>query len=171
VDEIHVVEYDPRWPVLYEAEAALVREAIGGMIRRMEHIGSTAVPGLDAKPIIDIQIGVESVDDALREAVPRLEVLGYTFWADKSHQEHITLVRGLPPNGPRTHHVHIVSVDSHDWECVQFRDYLRAHPDEAARYAALKRDLAEKFRENREAYSAGKRNYILRITALAKAAA
>jgi GrpB-like predicted nucleotidyltransferase (UPF0157 family) len=95
VDEIHVVDYDPRWPALFEAEAARVRDALGTMIRRMEHIGSTAVPGLDARPIIDIQIGVESVDKALHEAVPPLEAMGYSYWADKSHQEHLILVRGL----------------------------------------------------------------------------
>jgi GrpB-like predicted nucleotidyltransferase (UPF0157 family) len=147
-----------------------VREALGGMICRMEHIGSTAVPGLDAKPIIDIQIGVESVDEALRVAVPPLEATGYRYWSEKSHQEHLILVRGLPPNGPRTHHLHIVSVESNDWECVHFRDYLCTHPDEAARYAALKRDLPEQFRDNRDAYTAGKAEYILGITALAKEA-
>jgi GrpB-like predicted nucleotidyltransferase (UPF0157 family) len=153
---------------MFEAEAQRVRDALGGTVRRIEHIGSTAVPGLDAKPIIDIQIGVESVDAARRDGVPSLEALGYGYWADKSHREHLVLVRGLPPNGPRTHHVHIVSVESADWECVLFRDYLRAHPDEAAHYGALKRDLAVRFREDREAYTAAKGDYIRRITALAR---
>jgi GrpB-like predicted nucleotidyltransferase (UPF0157 family) len=168
MDEIYIVEYDPRWPALYEAEGARVREALGEMVQRIEHIGSTAVPGLDAKPIIDIQLAVESVDEAQRLAVAPLEAIGYTYWAFRSHGEHLVLVRGLPPNGPRTHHLHIVSVESADWECVLFRDYLRAHPDEAARYTALKRDLAVRFRADREAYTAGKTEFVQRITALAK---
>jgi GrpB-like predicted nucleotidyltransferase (UPF0157 family) len=170
LDEIHVVDYDSRWPAVYEVEAALVRDALGEMIRRMEHIGGTAVPGLDAKPIIDIQIGVESVDEAQQLAVAPLEAMGYSYWPDKSNREHLILVRGLPPNGPRTHHIHIVSIESPDWECVLFRDYLRTYPDEAARYTTLKRDLAQHFREDREAYTAGKAAFVQRVTALAEEA-
>jgi GrpB-like predicted nucleotidyltransferase (UPF0157 family) len=168
MDEILIVEYDPQWSAMYEAEKARVVGALGDRVKRIEHIGSTAVPNLPAKPIIDILIGVESIDESREKAVPILEDMGYSFWAADPNKEVLFLVKGLPPNGSRTHHIHIAHIDSPTWERVLFRDYLRAHADEAQRYAQLKRDLAEKFTDDREAYTDAKGEYIKRITALAK---
>lgn len=170
MDEIIIVDYDPRWPVLFAEEANRVKAALGGLIQRIEHIGSTAVPKLDAKPIIDILIGVESIDHAREQAVPILEQMGYSYWADNPKKDVLFLVKGLPPNGPRSHHIHIETMDD-DWEDrLAFRDYLRKHPDEVQRYAALKRRLASEFETDREGYTQAKTDYIREITAQAKAA-
>jgi GrpB-like predicted nucleotidyltransferase (UPF0157 family) len=169
MDEIIIVDYDPRWPVLFMEEANRVKAALGGMIVGIEHIGSTAVPRLDAKPIIDMLIGVDSIDQAREHAVPILEGMGYSFWVDNPRKDVLFLVKGLPPNGPRTHHIHIETMDE-DWaDRLAFRDYLRAHPDEARQYASLKRRLASEFEMDREAYTAAKTEYIREITARAKA--
>lgn len=109
MDEISLVEYDPRWPEQFSQEAARVRAALGeGLIVAVEHFGSTSVPGLSAKPIIDMLVGVRSVAEAREKAVPILEGLGYAFWYDNPNPAHLFFVKGLPPNGPRTHHIHMV---------------------------------------------------------------
>jgi GrpB-like predicted nucleotidyltransferase (UPF0157 family) len=170
VDEIALVEYDPRWPSLFAQEAARIRAALGeGLVVAIEHFGSTSVPGLSAKPIIDLLVGVRSVAEAREKAVPALEALGYAFWYDNPNPDHLFFVRGLPPNGPRTHHIHMVEPGTlRDpknetflfWDRLLFRDYLRAHPAEARRYEAVKRDLAARFPDDREAYTDGKTEYV-----------
>src|SRR5258708_4992009 len=156
-DEIALVEYDPTWPGRYQDELSQVSAALQhGIVRHAEHIGSTAVPGMLAKPVVDILIGVDSLEVAGREFQPVLKALGYAFWGDNPKKDRLFFVKGLPPNGPRTFHIHVTSLDREMWERVLFRDYLRAHPEEARRYEQLKRDLAIKFPEDREAYSEGK---------------
>ena len=170
-DPIIVTEYDPAWPKLYEREAARLHQTLGKrFILCMEHVGSTAVPGLASKPIIDILIGVASLNEAKQYAVPILEALGYGYWRDNPDPSRLFFVRGLPPHGPRTYHIHIVemSMSGRDWNKIAFRDYLRAHPDEAARYAALKQTLAARFCNDREAYTDGKSEYIQRVLSLAE---
>jgi GrpB-like predicted nucleotidyltransferase (UPF0157 family) len=169
MDEIVIVAYDPRWPQLFEQEAARIRRALGdGLLTRIEHFGSTAVPGLAAKPVIDILVGVRSLEEARRIAIPALDTLGYAYWYDNPDQEHMFFVKGLPPNGPRSHHIHMVEPQSIFWERLLFRDYLRKHPEEAARYLALKREMAVYFMEDREAYTDAKGEYIHTVTAKAK---
>ena len=170
MDEIALVEYDPRWPGIFAEEAAHVRAALGDdLVVTVEHFGSTSVPGLIAKPIIDMLVGVFSVVEARERAVPALEALGYAFWHDNPNAAHLFFVKGLPPNGPRTHHIHMVEPgtfrdpkngDFQFWDRLLFRDYLRAHPDEARHYEMVKRDLAARFPEDREAYTDGKTEYV-----------
>lgn len=170
MDDIALVEYDPRWPDLFAQEAARVRAALGeGLIVAVEHFGSTSVPGLAGKPVIDLLVGVRSVAEAREHAVPALEAMGYAFWYDNPNTEHLFFVRGLPPNGPRTHHIYMVEPETlRDpktgaflfWDRLLFRDHLRAHPDEARRYEAVKRDLAARFPDDREAYTDGKTIYV-----------
>ena len=163
MDEIEIEAYDPRWVGRFDEEAARVRktlDAAGLVVTAVEHFGSTAVPGLAAKPVIDMLVGVGSLEQAVRVAVPALAALGYAYWYDNPNQAQMFFVKGLPPNGPRTHHIHMVEPDSVFWERLRFRDYLRAHPQEAEHYARLKRDLAERFRTDREAYTDAKAAYI-----------
>ena len=170
MDEIALVEYDPRWPEQFAAEAARIRAALGeNLVSAVEHFGSTAIPGLSAKPIIDLLVGVRSVAEAREKAVPALEALGYAFWSDNPNPAHLFFVRGLPPHGPRTHHIHMVEPETFRdpknetflfWDRLLFRDYLRAHPDEARRYETVKRDLAGRFPDDREAYTNGKTEYV-----------
>lgn len=161
MDEIYIVDYDSNWPILFEQEATRIKRSLSkDLVTRIEHFGSTAVPGLAAKPIIDVLVEVSSLETAKRIAIEPLEALGYAYWADNPDPDRMFFVKGLPPNGPRTHHVHLVELDSILWERLKFRDYLRSHGAEAARYANLKRDLAQRFATDREAYTQGKTAFI-----------
>jgi GrpB-like predicted nucleotidyltransferase (UPF0157 family) len=167
-DNIFIADYDPSWPHLFEIEAAQIHEALGNLILAIEHFGSTAVPGLAAKPIIDILVGVPSLSESSPVLVSNLEALGYRYWCDNPDPARMFFVKGLPPNGPRTHHVHIVEPHREQWERLLFRDYLRQYPEEAERYAQLKRDLAQQFQVDREAYTAGKTEYVQSVILKAK---
>lgn len=161
MDEIIITDYNPNWVLLFEQEAASIRAVLGGdLIIRIEHFGSTAIPGLAAKPIIDLLVGTRSLAEAKQVAVPQLEHLSYAYWFDNPDSQRMFFVKGLPPNGPRTHHIHMVEPDSVLWERLLFRDYLRKHSDEAAHYAQLKYNLAQRFFSDREAYTTGKAEYI-----------
>ncbi|PSB13334.1 GrpB family protein [filamentous cyanobacterium CCP2] len=165
MDEVVIVEYNPQWAMLFEQEAARVREVLAeNLVTQIEHIGSTAVPGLAAKPIIDLLVGVHSLAAAKQSAVSPLESLGYAYWADNPDPHRMFFVKGLPPKGPRTHHVHIVDLANPVWkERLLFRDYLRKHADAAAQYVELKRDLSRRFPTDREAYTRGKTEYVQSI--------
>jgi GrpB-like predicted nucleotidyltransferase (UPF0157 family) len=173
MDEVHLQAYDPAWPAQYEAEAQRLRAVLPpGLILAMEHFGSTAIPGLPAKPVIDILIAVRDLPRARAVAVRPLQAIGYAFWSDNPKPDRLFFVKGLPPAAPhRTHHVHMTEPDGEMWHRLLFRDYLRAHPDEAARYSALKQDLAVRHRLDREAYTAAKTAYVLAVMAKAEAAA
>ena len=161
MDEVVIVEYDPRWSLMFEEEAARVASVLNrDLVVRIDHIGSTAVPGLVAKPIIDLLVSVHSLVEARQVAVSPLEKLGYAYWFDNPDPQRMFFVKGLPPNSPRSHHIHMVESDSILLERLLFRDYLREHPDEALRYAHLKRHLAEQFATDREAYTSGKTEYV-----------
>jgi GrpB-like predicted nucleotidyltransferase (UPF0157 family) len=161
MDEVVIVEYDPRWSLMFEEEAARVTSVLSGnLVVRIDHIGSTAVPGLVAKPVIDLLVRVHSLVEAKQVAVSPLEELGYVYWFDNPDPQRMFFVKGLPPNSPRTHHIHIVESNSILLERLLFRDYLREHPDEVLRYAQLKQYLAEQFPTDREAYTSGKTEYI-----------
>jgi GrpB-like predicted nucleotidyltransferase (UPF0157 family) len=161
MDEVVIVQYDRRWPLLFEREAARIREVLEpDLVATIEHFGSTAVPGLAAKPIIDLLVEVRSLTQAKQVAVSQLKSLGYDYWCDNPDRQRMFFVKGLPPKGPRTHHVHMVEPDSRLWEHLLFRDYLRQHPEEARLYEGLKYDLARRYATDREAYTSGKADYI-----------
>jgi len=170
-DEIEIVDYDPSWPRLFEEErAALARVLPAEQILAIEHAGSTAIPGLAAKPIIDIFVAVPSIDQARATLVEPIEKLGYAYWAENPKRDRMFFVKGMPPYGPRrTHHVHVSEPTSDAWQRpLMFRDYLRCHPDEAERYHRLKLDLASRFRHDREAYTTAKDAFVEAIVRLAR---
>jgi GrpB-like predicted nucleotidyltransferase (UPF0157 family) len=170
-DRIELVPYDPRWPALFAAEAPLIRAALGEPVVAIEHFGSTAIPGMAAKPIIDILVAVRSLA-AMGHAEAALAPLGYVFWRDNPKRDRMFFVKGMPPYGARrTHHIHITEPNGAMWQRRIFRDYLISHPDEARRYEALKRGLMAKFPDDREAYTAAKTNFVDAVMRLAKAAA
>lgn len=161
MDEVVIVEYDPNWVFLFEQEAAHIRAVLDGdLITRIEHFGSTAVPRLAAKPIIDLLVGVRSLAGAKKVAVSQLEHLGYAYWFDNPDPQRMFFVKGLPPNSPRTHHIHMIEPNSLLWERLLFRDYLRRHSDKAADYAQVKYNFAQRFSSDREAYTTSKAEYI-----------
>lgn len=162
MDEVKIVDYDPRWPILFDEEAGRLRAALDpSAIVGIEHFGSTAVPNLSAKPIIDILIAVRSLAEARASFVEALRKLDYVYWADNPKKDRMFFVKGMPPFGPRrTHHVHVTEVDGEMWLRLPFRDYLRANPEEAGLYEQLKRRLAAEHRTDREAYTDAKSAYI-----------
>jgi len=156
-DPIVIVPYDPEWPKRFAELGHRLRGALGDAALRIDHIGSTAVPGLDAKPIVDIQISVASFEplDACR--LP-LERAGYVFRADNADRTK-RYFRERP--GDRRTHIHVRCAGSWSEQAgLLFRDYVRAHPDDAAQYAELKRALAGKHREDRVEYTDAKAPFI-----------
>lgn len=169
-EEVSIVAYDPAWPQLFQREAEFLQSTLPErLIRRVEHFGSTAVPGLAAKPIIDILVEVASLREAQEIAVPQLEAKGYDyFWRTDCQPAYPWFIK-RNAQGTRTHHIHMVEADSDLWERLYFRDYLREFPEEAERYAELKRSLSEKHPNDRIAYTQGKGAYVKDVTDLAKA--
>ena len=162
MDEIEIVAYDPAWPEKYEVEAVRLRTILrADLILDIQHFGSTAVPGLDAKPIIDILLATPDLPKARAMFPASLEPQGYAFWTDNPKLDRLFFVKGLPPAAPhRTHHLHVTEVGGALWGQLAFRDHLRRHPPDAESYAALKRDLAVRHRTDREAYTAAKAEFI-----------
>lgn len=170
---IVIVDYDPRWPRLYDEEKTNILRVIGPMVVGIEHIGSTAVPGLAAKPIIDIMVGVQHLSDATWCIQP-LRSLGYEYVQE--HEKSIPDRRyfrkgGMPGTGQgSTHHLHMAEAGGDFWgRQLLFRDYLRGHAEEARRYADLKKTLAARFSSDRESYTNAKTDYIQDVLARAKA--
>lgn len=151
-----VVDYDNRWPLLFDAEAARLRDACKSMGLSLEHMGSTAVPGLCAKPVLDILAGHPATVAALDYVGP-FERAGYEHRGDAGITGHQFFRRGQP----RAYHIHLVERDGPLWHAyVAFRDYLRANPEAAHQYAELKRTLAVRFPRDREAYLEGKSAFV-----------
>jgi GrpB-like predicted nucleotidyltransferase (UPF0157 family) len=160
---IRLVPYDPSWPERFEAERAALEQAIGPWASGgIHHIGSTAVPGLEAKPVIDIMAGVRDLEDsrACFEPLARLEYVHFPYLPEERHWF------CKPDPSRRTHHLHLVPAGSRRFrDHLAFRDRLRAEPRLAAEYAALKRDLAARFEHDREAYTDGKDDFVRRALA------
>lgn len=169
-DPVEIAPYDPAWPAKFDAEARLVRSIIpDDIFIRIEHFGSTAVPGLAAKPVIDILLGVSSLE---RTAGLEAEFgrFGYQLWpiTDTYHGT-LFLIKIDPATDRRSFHVHATTPGHAYWKRLLFRDYLRRFPDEAERYESVKRTLAERHPNDREAYADGKDKYVDEVTARAAA--
>lgn len=189
-----VVEpYDPNWPVLFEEERRRIVAAIGHIVVDVHHVGSTSIPGMPAKPILDIAVLLNDFDDGERCVEP-LEKIGYLHMGvmddipgDRVFHRGADLPAGFPdsdvkcrttarhvPNGPadivQTHILHMYSAENPVRQHhLHFRDYLIGHPATAAEYGRLKVALADRHPNDRKSYSAGKRSFIKAV--LAKAAA
>jgi GrpB-like predicted nucleotidyltransferase (UPF0157 family) len=152
-----IVEYDPRWPDVFEELRTPVAAALGDVVVSVEHIGSTAVPGLAAKPIIDMDVVVPSVAE-ISEAIGRLAILGYVHQGDL----------GIPgreaftsPAGKPEHHLYVCALASEELRRHRsFRDYLLTHPDVAKAYGALKKAAALRFVGDRAAYTEAKTQFV-----------
>lgn len=159
-EPICVVAYDPQWPTRFERERALLDRAIGPrVVGGIHHVGSTAVPGLDAKPIVDILVGVESLaaSRACFEPLAELEYLYAPYLPEEMHWF------CKPGPGRRTHHLHLIPQDSPRYrDELAFRDHLRANPEKARDYAELKHRLAARFERDREGYTDAKADFIQR---------
>jgi GrpB-like predicted nucleotidyltransferase (UPF0157 family) len=155
---IVVVSYDPAWPEWFEAEAARIAGVFGRELVAIHHIGSTSVPGLSAKPIIDIMPVVRDIEQ-VAEFNPAMVRLGYEPKGEFGIPGRRYFVRGGNEN--RTHHVHTYGPDNPELaRHLDFRDYLRAHPATAGQYATLKEELARQFPHDIQGYMAGKDAFI-----------
>ena len=162
---IATVDHDPQWPAMFAVEKRRLRDALGDVAVRIEHIGSTAVPGLAAKPIIDIDVYVRALEPMALYREP-LEALGYIFQFDpETPGLHFF---GYPAERPRRFHVHVAEVGGRYMVAdLAVRDFLRTHPDVAEEYARLKRALTAQHPGDRDAYIAGKAPFMTALQARA----
>ncbi|MCG3119208.1 MAG: hypothetical protein ALAOOOJD_01564 [bacterium] len=172
-EEVAIIPYHPEWPQMFEREKQHLLNCLPAkLIGRIEHFGSTAIPNLAAKPIIDILVEVADLKETKRQIVPILEAQGYDYFWRPSFGDDI------PPfyawfikrdaQGKRTHHIHMVESHFEHWDRLFFRDYLIAHPQVAAEYQALKLRLARDYPNDRIAYTNKKTTFIVRMTQIAK---
>jgi GrpB-like predicted nucleotidyltransferase (UPF0157 family) len=170
-DNIVIADYDPAWPQLFEDERARLQDAIGEWTYAIEHVGSTSVPGLAAKPIIDIGVALNELADALKCITP-LEELGYHCRGEFGIPGRIYFRKATdePDAGQiydgvrRTHQIHMYHRDHEQFRWhVAFRDYMRSHPDAATEYEELKRQLAARYTDNIEEYVDGKHEFIREV--------
>jgi GrpB-like predicted nucleotidyltransferase (UPF0157 family) len=172
-EDVGLVPYDPKWPILFEREREHLRACLpAGLIGRIEHFGSTAIPGITAKPIIDILVEVASLEETGTRIIPVLEAQGYDYfwrptWGDDVPPWYAWFIK-RDSQGRRTHHIHMVEPDFEHWERLLFRDYLIEHPDVARQYGELKVRLARAHVHDRIAYTRGKSEFIVRWTRIAK---
>lgn len=172
-EEINIVPYQLSWPSMFEKEKAhLLSSLPTQLIKRIEHFGSTAVPNLSAKPIIDMLVEVTSLEEVKKKVVPLLESQGYEyFWRPMGSEN-------VPPfyawfikrdvHGGRTHHIHMVESDFSDWDRLYFKNYLIENPDVAMDYQNLKCDLSIKYKNDRIEYTNRKGDFIRKYTRIAK---
>jgi len=154
---VDITEYDPAWPARFTAEADQIRAALGAQLRRIEHVGSTAVPALAAKPIIDIAVSVEDLDELDPAA---LEALGYRYVP--AYEDELPSWRYFKKPG---FHVHVYEREHEEFlDYLRFRDYLRTHPEDRDDYARMKLRLAR--RHDRASYQEAKAPYVSRLVAM-----
>lgn len=163
--------HNPAWKMWYEQEAEQVCRVVGRQnVLRLSHIGSTSVPGLLAKPTVDILLEI-SEETALEEMLAGLEHAGYLYAPQpQKPAPHMMLMKGYTLQGftPKVFHLHVRYLADQDE--LYFRDYLRAHPETAAEYAALKQRLGQRFRHDRDAYTDAKGPFVAKITQLGREA-
>ena len=160
MNSVIIQDYDPRWPQLFETLRSRIEAVIQGMAAAIEHVGSTAVPGLAAKPIIDLDVLLISASD-LPLVIAKLASIGYGHRGDLG-------VAGreafrTPPND-LPHHLYVCPSSSPEYKRhISFRNYLRTHPGDANSYASLKRELVRTFGDDREAYTQAKSRFVAEI--------
>ena len=165
-DDVILKPYDPAWPKLAKAEMNAIQQFAQLPFVTMQHLGSTSVEGLTAKPVIDIYIAVESIDDKREQWSPPLQALGYVDWPDNSHSAHLRFFKGMPPFGiRRTHHIHIMEMNDRFERHIRFRDALRNDESLHQQYAQLKQRLASQHSQDREYYTEQKGAFIQSVLA------
>ncbi len=174
-EEVAIAPYDPAWPDLFQQEKEHLQSCLpNDLIRRIEHFGSTAVPGLAAKPIVDILVEVTDLQATRVRIASLLEAQGYEYFWRPTHGDdgppfYAWFIKRDPRTGARTHHIHMVEGHFTDhWDRLLFRDYLIEHPEVAREYEALKNRLASTAMHDRIAYTRGKTQFIVKVTEQAK---
>jgi GrpB-like predicted nucleotidyltransferase (UPF0157 family) len=174
-EDVAIVPYDPRWSESFRREKEHLLSCLPAeLIGRVEHFGSTAVPGLAAKPIVDMLVEVTDLQAARTRIAPVLESQGYDyFWRPTRGEDgppfYAWFIKRDPSSGARTHHIHMVEpAFVEHWDRLLFRDYLIDHPEVAREYQELKLRLASAHPKDRVAYTRGKTELVVRVTEQAK---
>lgn len=169
-EHIKVVDYDPNWPLAFQEISAVIANALGSLHLRIEHVGSTSVPNLAAKPIIDIDVVIGSYN-LLPEVITRLSTLGYTHQGElgvKGREAFKRTGTHVPHDASRrswmSHHLYVCPIDSPELaRHLAFTHYLKENPPAAVAYGRLKKDLAQRLGHDREAYTEAKSEFITHI--------
>jgi len=174
-EHIAISPYDPAWPGMFRQEKGHLLSCLDhDLVRRIEHFGSTAVPGLAAKPVIDVLVEVTDLEATKLRVVPVLESQGYEYFWRPTHGDdgppyYAWFIKRDPRTRNRTHHIHMVEGDFREhWDRLLFRDYLIEHPEVAREYENLKYRLASVLAADRVAYTRGKTEFIVKVTEQAK---
>ena len=163
---VKLSDYQEGWISLYKSEHRKLKSALNDLVSEIQHIGSTSVPGLCAKPIIDIMIGVKTLENYV-ELIDILKIIGYEFRECASEPDRKFFLKRN--NDVSTHHLHIVKIDTEEWtKHIIFRNYLIDHKETADKYGCLKLELARKFPEDRNNYIVAKSKFINMIIDEAK---
>ncbi len=172
-ENVAVVSYDKNWPLMFQQERQHLLFCLPKPpVKRIEHFGSTSVPGLAAKPIIDMLVEVTSLDETRRKVAPILEKQGYDYfwrptWGDDTPPFYAWFIK-RDSQGNRTHHIHMVEAHFEHWDRVLFRDYLVEHPEIAKEYSILKMKLCDTYVNDRVLYTKAKTDFVVRVTKNAK---
>lgn len=169
---IEISSYNTDWPHLFEKEKKLITDTLEtGMFSRIEHFGSTAVPGLSSKDTIDILMEVDFEEEKNQKLINLMKGLSYDFnWQNEGPHPHMVFVKGYNILSPKaqTYHIHAGPKDHPLWDRILFRDYLIKHQDTAKAYEQLKQKLANEFKHDRVAYRVAKTEFVMEITGKAR---
>src|SRR5215471_7951868 len=174
-EDVAIVPYDPRWPELFRREKEHLLSCLPAeLIRRVEHFGSTAVPGLAAKPVVDLLVEVADLQATRTRIAPLLQSQGYDYFWRPTHGDdgppfYAWFIKRDSSSGTRTHHIHMVEAGFVEhWDRLLFRDYLVAHPEAARQYQGIKVRLASDHPNDRVAYTERKAEFVARVTEQAR---
>ena len=163
---VELKQYNPKWKDFYNQESKEITSAISKFIVDIQHIGSTAIPNIVAKPIIDIAVAIDSLKN-IEKIIKPLEEIGFTYRGEQGVPDRHLFVKG--GEECRTHHLHVTFKEHYEWKKhLVFRDYLLEHPKEARQYSKLKKRLKREYKGDRGAYTDGKTEFINRILEKAK---
>lgn len=164
---VRLLQYTSKWSKAFENEKKMLSKALNGSVIDIQHIGSTAIPGMIAKPIIDISIGTKSMANS-KKLIPILQLLGYEYISEFGGPKiHLFFAKGSDEN--RTHYIHLMKYNGRIWRNdLLFRDYLRKNKERAQQYVKLKKTLAAKFADDRTIYTSSKAEFIHKTIKMAK---
>ncbi|QPC46966.1 GrpB family protein [Mangrovibacillus cuniculi] len=161
---VSLIHYKEEWSEIFHKDKNMILQILGNNIVDIQHVGSTAIPGISAKPIIDILVGLKNIFET-ESFISKLEEKNYKYRPNASTKDRLFFIKGTEDF--RTHHLHVVQHDSNEWNrMIHFRDYLRENVNVALEYNKLKEELAVKFPNNREEYTKGKEDFVKQIEKL-----
>ena len=163
---VELENYNEKWKKEYEKERDLLKSVLGDKIIEIEHVGSTSIVGLKAKPVIDILIAINSLDE-IEEIEQLLIEYDYSNRGHQGVEDRYFFAKG--PEDARSHYIHFVEKDNNTYiNLLWFKRHLLKHPEYIEKYCELKQELASQYSEDRKKYTAGKSNFITEVISLAK---